>query len=150
MHQNNPARPLLLLRILSLSLGLGSLLPRTLVPLVGTCSPQRDVCVLGALGQVTLLHLAHAVLNTSTNLDGQDGTNRLDDLVGVGSQLDVLGCGVELLVLAGLEWEQNEAGLVGLQTGDVEFEGFLRGGLAAVVDGDTDCGCELAGNAGGL
>ena len=53
-------------------------------------------------------------------------------------------------MLAGLEREENEAGLVGLEALDVQLEGLFRGGLSAVVDGDTDCGCELAGDASGL
>ena len=37
-----------------------------------------------------------------------------------------------------------------MQALDVELESLLRGGLAAVVDGDADGGSELAGDAGGL
>ena len=71
--------------------------------------------------------------------------------VGVfGMVLDVLLGGIEGLVLAGFAREEDQTGLVGLEAGDVESEGFLRGGLAARVDGDADCGGELAWDAGFL
>ena len=44
--------------------------------------------------------------------------------------------------------EEDEAALVGLQALDVGLEGLLGKVLAARVDGDTDGGRELAGNAG--
>jgi len=60
--------------------------------------------------------------------------------------LDIFFRRVELLVLAGLAWEENKAILVSLEAGDVESEGFLGGVLAAGVDWDADCGCEFAGD----
>jgi hypothetical protein len=141
---------LLLLRLLSLSLSLSSLLSCTLVPLISPRSPQLHIRILGSGTNITLLDLADTMLNTGANLDRQGSADGLDDLVGVGCRLDVLLGRVELLVLAGLEREEDEAGLVGLQTLDVELEGLFGGGLAAVVDGDADCWGELAGDAGGL
>lgn len=90
------------------------------------------------------------MLDTDTGIDGQDGGDLLDGLAFLAGELDVFGGGVELLVLARLEGEEDEAGLVCLEAFDVEFEGLFRGGLTAVVYGDADCGCEFAGNAGGL
>jgi hypothetical protein len=119
------------------------------VSLVGTSTAQRGVCVLLALRQATLLDLRDGVFNTDTSLDGDGGANRSDDLV-LFDKLEVFGAGVELLVLAGLEREQDEAGLVRLQALDVGLQGLLGGGLAAVVDGDADGGCQFAGNTSSL
>ena len=60
--------------------------------------------------------------------------------------LDFLGLAVELLVLAGLAGEEDQAGLVCLQALDVGSEGFFRDVDTAGVDGDADCGSELAGD----
>ena len=68
----------------------------------------------------------------------------------LGVVLDVLLGSVEGLVLAGFAWEQDQAGLVGLEAGDVEGEGFLGGGLTTGVDGDADCRGEFAWDAGFL
>jgi hypothetical protein len=69
---------------------------------------------------------------------------RLMRLLGGG---DVFLGAVEGLVLSGFAREQDKAGLVGLQAGDVQREGFSGGVLAAVVDGYADCGGEGAGDA---
>lgn len=61
--------------------------------------------------------------------------------------LDVLGGGVELLELAALAGEEDQAGLVVLQAGDVLDQGLLGVVGAAVVDRDTDGGGELLGDA---
>lgn len=85
--------------------------------------------------------------------DGESGTDAGGDTltlaVGKGGLdgLDVLGGGVELLELAGLAGEQDQAGLVVLEAGDVGDQGLLRVVGAAVVDGDTDGRGELLGNA---
>jgi hypothetical protein len=50
-------------------------------------------------------------------------------------------------VLARFAGEEDQAGLVGLEAGDVEGEGFFGGVAAARVDGDADCGGEVAGDA---
>jgi hypothetical protein len=47
-------------------------------------------------------------------------------------------------VLAELAWEEDEAGAVSLQAGDVGGKGFVGEVLSSWVDGDTDGWCELA------
>lgn len=49
--------------------------------------------------------------------------------------------------MAALAGEEDQAALVLLETGDVGGERFLRDVLAAGVNGDADCGSELAGDA---
>jgi hypothetical protein len=148
---------LLLLGLLSLLLGLGSLLPRAHVPRLSPQIPQLGVRRLLALGHVSLLHLAEAVLQAHPTVQRQgilDGLGDLAVLVAVGrlraGELDVLLGRVEFLELAGLAGEEDEAGLVGLEALDVEGQGFFVGVLAARVDGDADCGSEFAGDTGFL
>jgi len=62
--------------------------------------------------------------------------------------LGVLGGSLAVLGRLALAREEDEAALVGLQALDVGLEGLLGEVLAARVDGDTDGGRELAGNAG--
>ena len=50
-------------------------------------------------------------------------------------------------MLAALAGEEDETSLVGLQTGDVEREGFFGEVGATAVDWDTDGRSQLAGNA---
>jgi hypothetical protein len=64
--------------------------------------------------------------------------------------LELLLTAVELLVLARAAREEDQALAVGLEACDVVGEGFLGKVLAAVVDGDADCGGEFAGDAGFL
>ena len=141
---------LFLLRVLGLGLGLGSLLPGTLVPGVGARESEFAESALLALGQVALLDLLEGVLEADAAVDGDRGRDLLGDLALVLGQLDVLGGAVELLVLAGLAGEQDQAGLVGLEARDVGRERFLVGVLAACVDRDTDGRGEFAGDAGFL
>lgn len=66
------------------------------------------------------------------------------------SSLDFLWGSIELLVLAAAAGEEDQAGLVGIETGDISGQGF-RGGIdTAVVNGDTDGQGELAGDTGFL
>lgn len=111
---------LFLLRLLSLSLRLSSLLPRTSISLLGSQLSQLHVRSLLTLWQVTLLDLGEAMSQTSTGVDGERGRNLGDD-VGflVVHGLDVFGGAVEFLVLAGFAGEEDQAGLVRLQAGDV-------------------------------
>jgi hypothetical protein len=90
------------------------------------------------------------VLQADAAVDGDRGEDLPADLALLLRQFDVLGRAVEFLVLAGLAGEQNQAGLVGLEPGDVGGERFLRGVLAAIVDGDADGRGKLAGDAGFL
>lgn len=64
--------------------------------------------------------------------------------------LDLLGRGVTLLGGLGVAGEEDEAGTVSLEALDVGGEGLLGKVLATRVDGDTDGGCELAGNTSSL
>ena len=50
-------------------------------------------------------------------------------------------------MLTTLAREEDETGLVGFETGDVESERFFTGGAAAVVDADADGAGEGAGDA---
>jgi hypothetical protein len=49
-----------------------------------------------------------------------------------------------------LAWEQDEAGLVGLEALDVGCERFFGEVLSARIDGDADCRSQLAWYAGFL
>ena len=62
-------------------------------------------------------------------------------------ELGDVGLGVALLGSVGAAGEQDELLLVGLQAADVDGKSLLAEVLAAVVDGDTDCGSETMGNA---
>ena len=53
-------------------------------------------------------------------------------------------------MLAGFAGEEDQAGFVGLETGDVCGERFFGVVCSAGVDCDADCGCEFAGDAGFL
>lgn len=140
---------LFLLSILGLSLGLGSLLARTSESGIGPGNSQSLVSILLALWQIALLDLADAVLDADARVDRQRGAD-LGHRVVLADALDLVGAAVEFLVLAALAWEQDQACLVCLQSLDVQGKAFLRCRLAARVDGDADCGCEFAWDAGFL
>lgn len=53
-------------------------------------------------------------------------------------------------MLAGFSWEEDQAGLVGLEAGDVGGERFFGVVCSAGVDCDADCGSEFAGDTGFL
>ena len=89
------------------------------------------------------------MLQSNTSIDRQHGTQLPENLV-LRGVLDVGLRGVEFLVLAGFAGEEDQAGLVGFEAGDVEREGFFVGRLAAGVDGDADRGGEFAGDVGFL
>lgn len=69
---------------------------------------------------------------------------------GVGDGLELLLGGVALLGLVALLGEEDQALLVGLEALDVGGQGLLGDVLAAGIDGDTDGGGVLAGDASGL
>jgi hypothetical protein len=143
---------LLLLRFLSLLLGLLPLLPNTYISCITPRPSQLRIRVLISLRHLTLLHLRHTKLDASTCLNRHSpiDTKTTDDVLFVLGGFDIGFLGVEGLVLAGFAGEENQAGFVGLEAGDVQGEGFFGGGAAAGVDGDADCGRELAGDAGFL
>lgn len=62
--------------------------------------------------------------------------------------VDLLSGRVELLELTALTGEKDQAGLVVLEAGDIGNERLLGVVVAAVVNGDTDSGSELLGDAG--
>jgi hypothetical protein len=90
-------------------------------------------------------------------LDGEGGADVGGVALGlaVGSEgglggVDLVSGGVELLELAALAGEQDQAGLVVVEAGDVGDERLLGVVGAAVVDGDADGARQLLGNAGFL
>jgi hypothetical protein len=105
------------------------------------------------LGKVTTLDLGDGVLLSVVD-DGEAGVDVGDDTVTLAlgksglDSLDVLSGGVELLELTALTGEEDQAGLVVLETGNVGDQGLLRVVGAAVVNGDTDGGSELLGDTG--
>jgi len=119
-----------------------------------------------ALANQTRLGASVAQLAVSSLLAGVVGDLALGDLGGVDDGeglvglldvgavagllggLGVLGGSLAVLGRLALAREEDEAALVGLQALDVGLEGLLGKVLAARVDGDTDGGRELAGNAG--
>ena len=78
--------------------------------------------------------------------DGQGDARLGGDLLG-GAVLLGAVAGLGLVALAG---EDDQAGLVGLEALDVGGEGLLGQVLAAAIDGDTDGGGILTGNASSL
>ena len=124
MPLSNPATStFLFLSRLGLGLLLGPLLPNTAQPRVAAGLPQSRVgTTLDGGGQVALLDLSDALG------EGSDGEGDAD--VGDG--------GAEILGLSALAGEDDQALLVGLETGDIGGEGLFAQVLAAVVDGDTD------------
>lgn len=90
-------------------------------------------------------------------LDGLDGGVGVHDGEGgggvgngVGDGLELVLGGVALLGLVALLGEEDQALLVGLEALDVGGQGLLGDVLAASIDGDTDGGGVLAGDASGL
>lgn len=81
-------------------------------------------------------------------MDDGEGGGGVGDGAGDGLEL-VLG-GVALLGLVALLGEEDQALLVGLEALDVCGQGLLGDVLAASIDGDTDGGGVLAGDASGL
>lgn len=81
-------------------------------------------------------------------MDDGEGGGGVGDGAGDGLEL-VLG-GVALLGLVALLGEEDQALLVGLEALDVGGQGLLGDVLAASIDGDTDGGGVLAGDASGL
>lgn len=116
---------LFLLGILGISLLLRSLLPHTRISSVGPRLSQLPVRVLRARRQITALDLRKTHLDADARFDGKCSGDGRHVLGGRGS-LDVFGGGVEFLVLTGLAGEEDEAGLVGFEAGDVGGQGFLR------------------------
>lgn len=105
-----------------------------------------------ALGHVVALDVRDGVLDSDV-LDGEGSVDvggvalglALGGEGGLGG-VDLLGAGVEFLELAALTGEEDEAGLVLLQAGNILDERLLGVVDAAVVNRDTDGGRELLGD----
>lgn len=136
-----------------LSLGLGSLLTSTQVAGLAAGLTQSSVSGLLALGKIGAADLGDGVGDGSVlDGDGSRGVGGVSLNLALGGESllgssNVVGGRVELLVLAALAGEQDQAALVLLETGDVGGKGLLGDVLAAVVDRDADGGGELAGDA---
>lgn len=135
-----------------LSLSLGPLFPNADQTSVATSQPQASVSGLLALGHVVALDVRDGVLDSDV-LDGEGSVDvggvalglALGGEGGLGG-VDLLGAGVEFLELAALTGEEDEAGLVLLQAGNILDERLLGVVDAAVVNRDTDGGRELLGD----
>lgn len=137
---------------LLLGLSLGASLTLAAVAGLSTRVTELAVSSLLTLGEGVTLDLSDGLLGSGVG-DGESSTNVGGDTVtgtvGQGSLdgLDVLGGGVELLELTALAGEEDQASLVVLEAGNVGDQGLLGVVDTAVVNGDTDGGGELLGNA---
>lgn len=147
-----------------LFLGSSSLLSLSLRPLladahetsVAASQAQTAIGRLLTLGHVAALDVGNGVLGGGV-LDGEGGAEVIGITLGsaVGGEggfggVDLVSGGVELLELAALPGEEDQTGLVVVETGDVGSQRFLGVVVAAVVDGDADGGGKLLGDAGFL
>jgi hypothetical protein len=126
---------------LGLGLVLGPLFPYTLESSVTSSLAEEVVgASLDGSGHVALLDLG------DTLADGDDGQCGADAGYGLGlAEVDILAV-TSFGVLGALAGEDDQAFLVGLETGDVGGEGLLAEVLAAEIDGDTDSGSHKAGD----
>lgn len=137
---------------LLLSLGLGALLALATVTGLGASLTQATVGSLLTGGHRVTLDLGDG-LGESGVVDGEGSADAGGDALTLAVSesgldgLDVLSGGVELLELTTLAGEEDQAGLVVLETGDVLDQGLLGVVGAAVVDRDTDGAGELLGDA---
>lgn len=133
---------------LLLSLGLGPLLALTTVTGLSAGLTQATVGSLLTGGHRVTLDLRNGISESGV-VDGEGSADAGGDALTLAvsesglDSLDVLGGGVELLELAALAGEEDQAGLVVLEAGDVLDQGLLGVVGAAVVDRDTDSGGEL-------
>lgn len=138
---------------LLISLGLGALLALTTVAGLGAGLAQAAVGTLLTLGHGVALDLGDGVVKGGVG-DGEGGTDAGGDTLtlAVGESsldgVDLLGGRVKLLELTALAGEEDQAGLVVLEAGDVGNQGLLGVVGATVVDRDTDGGSELLGDTG--
>lgn len=135
-----------------ISLGLGTLLADTAVAGLGAGLTQTTVGSLLTLGKSVTLDLGNGVLLGGVG-DGEGGTQAGGETLTLAlgesglDSVDLLGGRVELLELTALAGEEDQTGLVVLETGDIVDQRLLGVVGAAVVNGDTDGRGELLGNA---
>lgn len=138
---SNPCH-LFLSRRLLVSLILCSLLPCAPVSGLTPCVSELPVCAaFNGLGQIALANLLDGGVDVD---DGQTLLEAGHSLLGTSNLL--LGR-VTLLLLSGLAGEEDQAGTVLLEAGNVGGERFVGEVLAAGVNSDTDRGRKLAGDA---
>ena len=132
-----------------LSLDASTLLPDTLQTSLTAGVAEVSVGSLLTLGQAVTLDLGDCLLRSGV-VDGEDradvGGVALGLALGSESSLggvDLVSRGIELLELAALAGEEDEAGLVVLETVNVGSERLLGVVDTAVVNGDTDGTGEL-------
>lgn len=119
---------------------------------LGASVTQAAVSSLLTRGHRVTLNLGDGLLEGGV-VDGEGSTNAGGDTLTLAVSessldgIDLLGGRVELLELTALAGEEDQAGLVVLEAGDVVDQGLLRVVGAAVVDRDTDGGGELLGDA---
>lgn len=135
-----------------LSLDPSTLLLATLVAGLAAGVTQLAVGGLLALGEVGALDLSDGRTLVEV-VDGEDGTDAGGVALGLAlggesslGSVDLLGGRVELLELTALAGEEDQAGLVVLETGDIGDERLLGVVDTAVVNGDTDGTGELLGD----
>jgi hypothetical protein len=109
------------------TLGLIPLLPDTKQPSFAPCLPQSPVGMLLTLGHLASFDL----LEMDPVGDGQGVTDATNVVF---SLLDLRGRGVVLLVLADFSREEDETGVVSLETGDVDGERLGREVLSSMID----------------
>ena len=120
---------------------------------LGASVTQAAVDRLLRLGEGVTLDLGDGVLLIGVD-DGERSVDASGDTLTLAvsesslDSVDVLSGGVELLELTALAGEEDQAGLVVLETGNVGDQGLLGVVGAAVVNGDTDGRSELLGDAG--
>ena len=127
-----------------ISLDLGTLGASTGVALLGAGVTELPVGVLGCLNAAD-----GDLLNDGLVDNGEDLGGSLDGVSTLGG-LDVLSGSITALGLAVTAGEEDETLPVLLETLDVGLEALLGDVLAAGIDGDTNGGCELAGNTSSL
>lgn len=120
---------------------------------LGASVTKTAVGSLLTLGKRVTLDLRDGVLLSGVG-DGEGGVGagRVTLTLALGESsldsVDVLSGGVELLELTALAGEEDQAGLVVLETGNVGDQGLLGVVGTAVVNGDTDGRSELLGDLG--
>lgn len=138
---------------LLISLSLGTLLALATVAGIGAGVTELAVDGTLDLGHGVTLDLGDGVAGGET-VNGESGLNAGGEALSLALSegsldgLDVLSGGVELLELTALAGEEDQAGLVVLEAGNIGNQGLLGVVGTAVVDGDTNGRSELLGDAG--